>query len=146
VDPHDGVVGALDRGLSHEGPTLEQFRDNIARAGLDGVVEAVQAKAPDVAWSQPICFLMVDGLHDHASVARDFSHFESFLADAALVAFHDYGDSFPDVKTFVDELLRRDRYQFVEKASSLIVLRKTAQPASTGAQTLDETILPVAMS
>ena len=49
VDPHDGVMGALDRGLSHEGPTLEQFRDNIARTGLDTVVETIQSKASDVA-------------------------------------------------------------------------------------------------
>jgi len=134
VDPHDGVVGALDRGLSRHGPTLEQFRHNIAQAGLTTFVETVQAKAPDVAWSEPICFLLVDGLHDHASVARDFNHFESFLADSALVAFHDYADYFPGVKTFVDELLRRDRYELISKASSLIVLRRRAQRATGAAQ------------
>lgn len=130
IDPHDGVVGARDRGLSHEGPTLDQFRQNIARAGLDPFVETVQAKAPDVTWSQPICFLLVDGLHDYASVAADFSHFERFLDASALVAFHDYAEYFPGVKTFVDELIRGGRYCLVDRSSSLIVLGKTPPAAA----------------
>jgi hypothetical protein len=133
VDPHDGVVGDLERGVSHEGPTLEQFRQTIAGAGLDAFVETVQAKAPDVAWSEPICFLLVDGLHDYASVCRDFQHFEPFLADSALVAFHDYVDYFPGVKAFVDELLRTERYVCVEKATSLIVLRRKAEVRAVAA-------------
>ncbi|HEY7375772.1 MAG TPA: glycosyltransferase [Polyangia bacterium] len=133
VDPHDGVVGDLERGVAHEGPTLASFRRNIARAGLDAFVETVQARTPDVAWSEPICLLLVDGLHDYASVARDFHHFEAFLADPALVAFHDYADYFPGVKTFVDELLGSGRYRLVEQVASLIVLRK-GQPAVADAQ------------
>jgi hypothetical protein len=129
IDPHDGVVGALDRGVSNEGPTLEQFRQNIARAGLDPFVETIQAKAPDVTWSHPICFLLVDGLHDYASVAADFRHFERFLADSALIAFHDYAEYFPGVKTFVDELLGSGRYRAIDRSSSLIVLGKVARPA-----------------
>jgi hypothetical protein len=126
MDPHDGVVGDPDRGVSQESPTLDAFRHNIQSAGLEPFVETVQAKAPDVAWSEPICFLLVDGLHDYANVARDFRHFEPFLADSALVAFHDYADYFPGVKTFVDELLRGDRYVLADRASSMIVLRKQA--------------------
>jgi hypothetical protein len=141
IDPHDGVVGDLERRVSHEGPTLEAFRDNVARAGLDAFVETVQAKAPDVAWSQPICLLLVDGLHDYGSVARDFRHFESFLSHSALVAFHDYADYFPGVKTFVDELLGGGRYVLVERASSLIVLRKQTPTAADAADiTAPETL------
>jgi glycosyltransferase involved in cell wall biosynthesis len=140
VDPHDGIVGALDQGVSHEGPTLDQFRNNIARAGLQTFVETVQARAADVAWSEPICLLLVDGLHDYDSVARDFRQFEAHLADSALVAFHDYADYFPGVKRFVDELLRDGDYALVEKASSLIVLAKRARaiPAVAASETLIE--------
>ena len=145
VDPHDGVVGDLERGVSHEGPTLDQFRQNIARAGLDAVVETVQASAPNVAWAEPICFLLVDGLHDYASVARDFKHFETFLADSALVAFHDYADYFPGVKAFVDELLGGGRYVFVEKSATLIVLRKQVQPTVQAAQTMEQPKMTVAL-
>jgi hypothetical protein len=49
------------------------------------------------------------------------------------------------VRTFVDELLRGDRYQFVEKASSLIVLRKSAHATATAAQPIKENILPIAL-
>ena len=135
IDPHDGVVGDLDRGTSQEGPTLDLFRHNIARAGLDAFVETVQARTPEVAWSEPICLLLVDGLHDYASVARDFRHFEPFLADSALVAFHDYADYFPGVKTFVDELLKCDRYVLADRASSMIVLRKQAAAIATPMET-----------
>jgi hypothetical protein len=133
VDPHDGVVGARDRGVTHEGPTLESFRANIARAGLEGYVEAVQAAGPAVAWSQPICLLLIDGLHDYGSVAADFNHFAPFLVPSALVAFHDYADYFPGVRTFVDELIRGGLYLRVDQASSLIVLRKVGQASSTAA-------------
>jgi glycosyltransferase involved in cell wall biosynthesis len=127
VDPHDGVVGAVDQGLHHEGPTLESFRQNIARAGLEGFVQTIQSRAPEVAWSEPICLLLIDGLHDYGNVARDFLHFERFLARSALVVFHDYADYYPGVRTFVDELIHSGRYLFVDKASSLIVLGKVTQ-------------------
>lgn len=145
VDPHDGVVGDLERGVSHEGPTLDQFRQNIARAGLDDVVETVRATAPDVAWSEPICFLLVDGLHDYASVARDFKHFEDHLADSAVVAFHDYADYFPGVMAFVDELLRGGRYVFVERSATLIVLRKQTQSTALAAQSIEQPKMTIAL-
>jgi hypothetical protein len=126
VDPHDGVVGSADQGLHHTGPTLENFKQNIARAGLEEYVETVQAKASTVAWSEPICFLLIDGLHDYASVSCDFEHFEPFLADSALVAFHDYADYFPGVRAFVDELVASRGYVIVDKVASLVVLRKQA--------------------
>jgi predicted O-methyltransferase YrrM len=134
IDPHDGVVGDLDRSVSRNPPTLDTFRRNIGRAGLSDFVETVQARTADVAWSAPICLLLVDGLHDYGSVSRDFQHFEPFLADAALIAFHDYADYFPGVQKFVDELLRTNRYRQAHRASSLIVLQKLAVQALADAQ------------
>ncbi len=46
------------------------------------------------------------------------------------MAFHDYADYFPGVRTFVDELIHTGRYLFVDKVSSLIVLRKNSQPSA----------------
>jgi predicted O-methyltransferase YrrM len=124
IDPHDGVVGALDRGLEHMTPTLEKFRRNISNAGLAHLVEIVCKRSFEVEWDQPICFLFIDGLHDYANVARDFHHFESWVAPGGFVAFHDYADYFPGVKTFVDELIAGGRYEKVRSALSLIVVRK----------------------
>jgi predicted O-methyltransferase YrrM len=127
IDPLDGVVGALDQGIKHTGPTLEKFRRNIAEAALAERVETVTKRSFEVAWDRPICFLFVDGLHDYANVARDFHHFERWIALGGYVAFHDYADYYPGVKTFVNELLALGHYEKVHQATSMIVLRKQAE-------------------
>src|SRR5208283_2202622 len=109
IDPHDGLVGALDQGLRRVPPTLERFQRNIADAGLSAIVESIQQRSFEVQWDQPISFLFIDGLHDYANVARDFYHFEVSIVPGGLVGFHDYADYFPGVKSFVDELLADGR-------------------------------------
>jgi hypothetical protein len=133
IDPHDGIVGAVGLGLANEGPTLEPFSRSIAGAGLSHLVETVRARASDVSWSAPICFLLVDGLHDYENVARDFRHFEPHLDDSALVAFHDYAHCYPGVQRFVDELIASGRYEQSDRAETLIVLRKTRAVAAVDA-------------
>ena len=128
VDPHDGFVGALDRGLERVEPTLERLRRNIEKARLSPFVEIVQAQAEHVPWSEPLCMLLIDGLHDYPNVLKDFSHFESYLVDGALVAFHDYAEYFPGVPAFVDELVASGRYRAIGRARSLIVLSKVPAP------------------
>jgi hypothetical protein len=131
IDPHDGVLGALDEGIQRTGPTLAQFRRTIAEAGLDDVVVTVQSRAHEVPWSSPIAFLLVDGLHDYANVSRDFGHFERWLAPGALVAFHDYADYFPGVIAFVDELLAAGRATAVHLVETMILVRAaTSRPES----------------
>ena len=128
IDPHDGFVGAHDQGLERVEPTLETLRANIERMLLSPFVEIVPAKAQDVPWTEPLCLLLIDGLHDYPNVLRDFSHFEPHLCDGALVAFHDYAEYFPGVPGFVDELCASGRYEAVARARSLIVLRKRPAP------------------
>src|SRR5581483_6186815 len=61
----------------------------------------------------------------------DFQHFEPHLVDGALVAFHDYADYFPGVKSFVNHLIAGGRYQEVDRAESLVLLvKRAAAPAS----------------
>jgi methyltransferase family protein len=124
IDPHDGFVGAHDCGLERVGPTLPTLKKNIEQARLSPFVEIVQAHAEDVPWSEPLCLLLIDGLHDYPNVLKDFSHFEPHLVDGALVAFHDYAKYFPGVPAFVDELSASGRYETLARAKSLIVLRK----------------------
>jgi hypothetical protein len=106
------------------GPTLPTLKKNIEQARLSPFVEIVQAHAEDVPWSEPLCLLLIDGLHDYPNVLKDFSHFEPHLVDGALVAFHDYAKYFPGVPAFVDELSASGRYETLARAKSLIVLRK----------------------
>jgi hypothetical protein len=124
IDPHDRFGGAHDRGLEQVGPTLERLQQNIESARLSPFVEIVQARAEDVPWSEPLCMLLIDGLHDYPNVLKDFNHFEPHLVDGALVAFHDYAEYFPGVPAFVDELVASGRFEAIGRARSLIVLRK----------------------
>jgi hypothetical protein len=129
IDPHDGFVGAHDQGLERVEPTFETLRANIERMSLSPFVELVRAYPQDVPWTEPVCLLLIDGLHDYPNVLKDFSHFEPHLCEGALVAFHDYAEYFPGVPVFVDELCASGRYEPMARARSLIVLRKLPAPA-----------------
>ena len=136
VDPHDGVVGALDRGLRNGPSTLARFERNITAAGLRDVVVTVPQRSFDVSWNGPISLLFIDGLHDYANVARDFHHFEPHVVPAGYVAFHDYADYYPGVKSFVNELLATGAWEQVRCVRSMMVLRKRG-PESGGDSTAD---------
>ncbi len=132
VDPHDGMVGSLDR-IVRMPPTLERFRRNIQAAGLAEVVEAIVKPSFEVEWQRPISLLVIDGLHDYANVARDFYQFERSIPDGGLVAFHDYADYYPGVKAFVDELLASGLFGRVHLARTMMLLQKlqAAVPSAT---------------
>jgi cephalosporin hydroxylase len=124
IDPHEGKVGAQDTGISDMQPTKEKFQQNIANAGFTSFVEIIPQYSFEVTWEKPICLLLVDGLHDYTNVSRDFFHFEPWLVPGAYIAFHDYADYFPGVKTFVGEILASGRYQQVHCAASLMIVQK----------------------
>ena len=124
IDPHDGEVSTLEQGVMRTAPTLELFTHNVAGAGLDGIVVPHVAGAPDVPWDRPVTFLFVDGLHDYAHVSGDFAHFAPFVSPGGFVAFHDYADYFPGVKSTVDELLAGGAYRLAHLTGSLAVLEK----------------------
>jgi len=131
VDPHEGEVGALDQGVVRTSPTLARFERNMRDAGLADVVLTVKQRSHEVRWERPIAFLLVDGLHDYASVSGDFLHFEGWLVDGAYVAFHDYADYYPGVKAFVNELLATGRYDAVRRVGSMMLVRQ--RPAAAAA-------------
>jgi len=132
IDPHQGVVSVQDgpEAVRVEADTFDRFRHNIAAAGVDGVIEPIRLRSCEVDWRAPISFLFIDGLHDYASVARDFYHFEPHLPAGAYVGFHDCDDTYPGVKLFVAGLAGSDAYREVERAGSLVVFRKVAGPTT----------------
>jgi predicted O-methyltransferase YrrM len=123
VDPHDGKLGAADRYVS-VAPSLEKLKANVAAAGLTDIVEVVRSAAPELPWHEPVALLLIDGLHDYANVARDFQHFEPWLADGGYVAFHDYAAYFPGVVAFVHELLATGGYRRAHTAGTMVLLQK----------------------
>jgi hypothetical protein len=122
IDPHDGRSGEADRIISVP-PSFDKLRRNLTDAGVADFVEIVRALAPDTHWKEPIALLLIDGLHDYASVARDFHHFESWLAKGAFVAFHDYATYYPGVLAFVDELRGSGQFEMAGLVGSMIVLK-----------------------
>jgi hypothetical protein len=130
IDPHEGQVGANDAGVENTAPTFEQFRENIARAGVAPHVVSIRRYSYEVAWDAPIALLLIDGLHDYENCARDFRHFEPWLVDGAYIAFHDY-ESWPGVTQFVDRLQQTRSYTWVERAGSMVVLRRATVSIST---------------
>ncbi len=145
IDRHDGRVGALDQGIRVTRPTLDIFQRNIDENGLRAVVRTLQSDSADVAWDMPIGMLLIDGLHDYPSVARDFHHFEKWLVPGGLVAFHDYADYFPGVKRFVDELLRTECYRKVQCVRSLMILAACDRPMDVlASEPLVSCIMPTA--
>jgi hypothetical protein len=141
IDPHDGKVGALDQGIKTCAPTLERFKRNIQAAGLTEYVEAIQKYSYEVKWDKPIHLLFIDGLHDYTNVARDFFQFEQWVVDRGYVAFHDYADYYPGVKTFVNELLTTGQYEKIECVRSMIVIRKQTHQPQTDAGNYDEPVV-----
>ena len=132
VDPHQGVVGAED-GLDAVAVvphTFERFQRNITSAGLAEMIEPIRLHSYEVPWGSPIAFLFIDGLHGYSSVARDFFHFERHLLEGAFVAFHDCDDTYPGVRTFVEGLAGSGCYEEVNRAGSLVVLRKLEAASS----------------
>jgi hypothetical protein len=123
IDPHDGIVGALDQGVQQVAPTRERFLHNISNAGIRHLVEPITQRSFEVEWDRPISFLFIDGLHDYFNVARDFYHFEAWVASGGFVAFHDYAEYYPGVKAFVDELITHGGYEKVHQVLSMIVVR-----------------------
>ena len=126
IDPHQGKVGASGQGIYIMPPTLEKLKRNLAGSDLTDTVTIIPKHSWEVEWDQPITMLFIDGLHDCSNVAQDFYHFEARLRPGAYAAFHDYAaDDYPDVKAFVDELLRTGSYEQVCRASSMMVVRRT---------------------
>ena len=131
IDTFDGVVGALDRGLFQNEPTLDKFKRMIKATGLERWVEPRVGRPATLPWNQPIDLLVVDGFHDYASVAQDFYAFQKWLPAGALVAFHDYAEYFPGVRAFVDELIAFGEWEEVAQANSMKLLRRQSAKAKT---------------
>ncbi len=71
----------------------DDFQANLKRAGVEKNVEFHQQFSSELAkaWdkNRKIRLLWIDGDHTHAGTKTDFDLFSPFLADGAIVAFHD---------------------------------------------------------
>ena len=130
IDPHEGEVSIDDGRIQRNEPTLLRLNANLAAAGIAAHVNLRIARSTALAWHDPMAFLFVDGLHDEASVAADVAHFAPHLLPGALVAFHDYADYWPGVMKVVDGLVTNGGWTWLDRADSLVVLRREGARAA----------------
>lgn len=112
IDPHQGL-SYLGPEAPQQSPTFEEFLGNVRSAGLDSHVDVQRAFSRDVAktWSRPIRLLWIDGDHSYKGCREDFDLFSPFLADGAVVAFHDALNAVEGpIRVFTEEVLPSDRF------------------------------------
>lgn len=112
IDPHAGL-SYLGTDTPHQDPTFDEFLASIKSAGVQQEVEIHRAFSRDVAdhWNRPIRLLWIDGDHSYRGCKEDFDLFSPYLAEGAVVAFHDSLNAFEGpIRVFVEEILRSDRF------------------------------------
>ena len=124
IDAHDGKLGTVEDGLSNFPPSFNQFKKNIAAAGIAEMVEPFKGYSYNIKWNKNISLLLIDGLHDYIHVAKDFLHFSDWVIKDGYVAFHDYASYFPGVMAFVNELLQTGQYKEICTVETLIIIQK----------------------
>jgi predicted O-methyltransferase YrrM len=105
IDPH---TGEKDRTGTGPIQTLDDFRANIARAGVASVVELLittSLEARPNFTDHTVDFLFVDGSHQYPDVRRDIEGWASALKDEAAIAFND--PSAPGVYRALREIVLR---------------------------------------
>ena len=106
VDPFvlDGPEGAERSGGASPRALLEA---NLIAAGVDHQVELHEAFSQEVGktWDRPIRLLWIDGDHTYSGARADLETFLPFLADGAVVAFHDILHPYPCVRAFREQVV-----------------------------------------
>lgn len=86
VDTFDG------RGTAMEGRTLDLFKRNMRRHGVDKRVNPLQGASAEMLPNLPPIFdlIFIDGSHDRESVLRDAELAANLLRPEGVLVFHDY--------------------------------------------------------
>ena len=112
VDPHTSP-SATDPDLRDKPSSYEDFKTNLRRANVADVVDSHRTFSTELArsWNQPLRLLWIDGDHTYRGAKADLVAFRPWLADGAIVAFHDALRDFGGpTRVFVEEILRSDEF------------------------------------
>lgn len=114
IDPFnaDGDAASLEdyaqRSARVGGGLLGQFRRNVERAGVAGLITPLPGYSHDVirTFREPLDFLFIDGNHEYEAVKKDFFDWTPLVKPGGVVAFHDV--SFNNLDTGPQRLIREE--------------------------------------
>jgi MMP 1-O-methyltransferase len=125
IDPHTGSPEHRPGGAPVA--TLEEFRANVARAGVDDIVVPLVKPSLDaaVAFVRPVELLFIDGDHAYEAVLADFHAWFPKVVDGGVIAFHDtIGWEGPE-RVVAEHLYRSPRFRGVRLCGSIVYGIKT---------------------
>ncbi|HUW44981.1 MAG TPA: glycosyltransferase [Dehalococcoidia bacterium] len=125
---------------------FEIFRHNIKKRGLNAVVTPIRNKSEEAIkeFKNPLKFIFIDGCHEYEYVKKDIE-WVKYLVEGGEVVFHDYTDSWPDVKAAVNEFASNHSFKPVDSGGNCICFRKRIREhsvSSSSDQPLVSVIIP----
>ena len=120
------TIDNFESDVEGEKPDCNDMVNNLNNVGVKKKVIVVISKSKTFCkfWNQQIDLLFIDGAHDYENVSRDFNLWSKFVKVKGKVAFHDYNNSHPDVKTFCDEIREKEEWEFESLVGSVITFRR----------------------
>jgi predicted O-methyltransferase YrrM len=123
-------VYAIDPG--HGWKRFQEFRANLARAGIDELVHPIAATSADAfpAFPEPaIELLFIDGSHRYDLVDLDFHLWTRRLVDGGMLAMHDTNAAYPgSCRVAEEQMYKGTGYRHVRFVySSMTVGQKTGR-------------------
>jgi predicted O-methyltransferase YrrM len=107
-----------------EQDTFAQFRNNTA--GMTNTVVAIRKRSVELTANDlrfPLELVFIDGDHSYDAVKADFETIRPWLADEAVVAFHDFV-AYEGVRRLVGEVLASGSFRPVGQVKNLCWIRK----------------------
>jgi predicted O-methyltransferase YrrM len=116
--------------------SLEIFRENIRRTGVDDRVRIVRDTSEGAArdWDGgEIALVYIDGAHDRRTVATDIDSWSARLASDGLLFLHDAFSSTGVTAALLQRFLGRGDFEYLGAERSLVMFRKRPSSARVAA-------------
>ncbi|MEK6249445.1 MAG: class I SAM-dependent methyltransferase, partial [Planctomycetales bacterium] len=128
VDPFvlKGPVHECQKDLS----AVTLLRSNLQRAGVASQVEFHEAYSHQLCenWDRPIRLLWIDGDHTFEGAKADFDLFSPYLANGAIIAFHDILHPFQCVRAFRQCVVESPHFGLMGMCGSIGWAQYSADP------------------
>ncbi len=128
VDGHLFCVDTWQNETMPEGEldTFTEFQKNTN--GVKQQITQVRKRSEEIDaddFQVPLNFVFIDGDHSYTAVKRDFESLEKFLAEDAIIAFHDFSNIyFEGVTRFVGEALASGNWMIAGYVDTLVWIKR----------------------